>query len=377
MARDRLAARRGQEGAQGGYGQAPQQGYPTSQPSYPAQSQSYGQIPEQRGPGGFTQPAPTLPTPQNPNIPRYEQPQYAAPQQQYGGQGQQQYAAPSQPYGQQQGGQIVDDETAFFNEIEDIQKATRELNDNISRIGELHTRQLGAVANEQEHSAVTQHLSALTQDTRSLSNNLKKAIKRLESQTAKRDPRDPNTNVRKQQIGAIKSRFMEAIQRYQTVEQDSRKKHKQRMERQYKIVKPDATQEEVSAAIEDNMGSGGNRIFEQALLNSNRYGDARAAYKEVQDRHQEILKIESTITELAQMFNDMATMVDEQEPALLAVEAKANEAETTMQDAEKQMGKAVKSARAARKKRWICFIIILIILAAVAIGLAVHFTQNK
>lgn len=59
--------------------------------------------------------------------------------------------------------------------------------------------------------------------------------------------------------------FMEAIQRYQTVEQDSRKKHKQRMERQYKIVKPDATQEEVSAAIDDNMGSGGNRIFEQAV----------------------------------------------------------------------------------------------------------------
>ena len=58
---------------------------------------------------------------------------------------------------------------------------------------------------------------------------------------------------------------MEAIQRYQTVEQDSRKKHKQRMERQYKIVKPDATQEEVSNAIDDNMGSGGNRIFEQAV----------------------------------------------------------------------------------------------------------------
>jgi len=375
MARDRLAARRGQEGGQAGYGQSPQQGYPTREPSYPAQSQSYGQIPDsRRDPGGFVQQ-------QQPSS-RYEQPQYPQQQSQkaydqspqYGGQ-QPQYNPPQEAYGQQQ--QAPDEETAFFNEIEDIQKATRELNDNISRIGELHTRQLGAVANEQEHAAVTQHLSALTQDTRSLSNNLKKAIKKLESQTSKRDPRDPNTNVRKNQVGAIKNRFMEAIQRYQTVEQDSRKKHKQRMERQYKIVKPDATQEEVSAAIDDNMGSGGNRIFEQALLNSNRYGDARAAYKEVQDRHQEILKIESTITELAQMFNDMATMVDEQEPALLAVEAKANEAETTMQDAEKQMGKAVKSARAARKKRWICFIVILIILAAIAIGLAVHFTQKK
>jgi outer membrane protein assembly factor BamD (BamD/ComL family) len=44
------------------------------------------------------------------------------------------------------------------------------------------------------------------------------------------------------------------------------------------------------------------------LLNSNRYGDARAAFKEVQDRHVEIVKIEQTITELAQMFNDVSDL---------------------------------------------------------------------
>jgi syntaxin 1B/2/3 len=36
------------------------------------------------------------------------------------------------------------------------------------------------------------------------------------------------------------------------------------------------------------------------------------------------------------------------------------------------MQKAVKSARAARRKRWICFVVILIILIAIAIGLAVR-----
>jgi hypothetical protein len=56
---------------------------------------------------------------------------------------------------------------------------------------------------------------------------------------------------------------MEAIQRYQTVEQESRKKHRQKMERQFKIVKPDASQDEVNAAL-DNSGQS-NRIFEQAV----------------------------------------------------------------------------------------------------------------
>lgn len=41
------------------------------------------------------------------------------------------------------------------------------------------------------------------------------------------------------------------------------------------------------------------------LMNSNRYGEATSAYREVQERHEDIKKIERTITELAQLFNDV------------------------------------------------------------------------
>jgi syntaxin 1B/2/3 len=40
-------------------------------------------------------------------------------------------------------------------------------------------------------------------------------------------------------------------------------------------------------------------------MNSNRYGESRAAYREVQERHQDIKRIEQTIAELAQLFNDV------------------------------------------------------------------------
>jgi len=64
------------------------------------------------------------------------------------------------------------------------------------------------------------------------------------------------------QTGLVKSKFVEAIQNYQAVEQQHRQKYKQRLERQYKIVKPDATPEEVRAAVEDD---GGGRVFSQAV----------------------------------------------------------------------------------------------------------------
>lgn len=40
-------------------------------------------------------------------------------------------------------------------------------------------------------------------------------------------------------------------------------------------------------------------------MSSNRHGDSRAAYREVQERHADIQKIERTLTELAQLFNDV------------------------------------------------------------------------
>lgn len=40
-------------------------------------------------------------------------------------------------------------------------------------------------------------------------------------------------------------------------------------------------------------------------MNSNRYGQAQSAYREVQERHEDIRRIEKTLTELAQLFNDV------------------------------------------------------------------------
>ena len=75
--------------------------------------------------------------------------------------------------------------------------------------------------------------------------------------------------------------------------------------------------------VDDTDGAGG-QIFSQAVRSaasldlievtdqgslklsaSTRYGQSRAASREVQDRHEDIKKIERTLEELAQLFNDV------------------------------------------------------------------------
>jgi syntaxin 1B/2/3 len=91
-------------------------------------------------------------------------------------------------------------------QIQEIQSATRDLSSQIDRIHDLHQRQLAAAVNEDEHARITQDLTAEQDRTRQLSNSLKNEIKRLESATAKRPPNDPDTNVRRTQVGAVKNR---------------------------------------------------------------------------------------------------------------------------------------------------------------------------
>jgi len=264
-----------------------------------------------------------------------------------------------------------DSMSAFYAEISAIQDSIRNFNDNVSRIGDLHSRSLN---NTDENAAQRNHaqLEELVGGTSALSATLKRRIKALERQGG--SGRD--AQIRKQQTALVKSKFVEAIQSYQTVEQQYRTKYKQRMERQIKIVNPDATPEEVRAAVNDDQGG---QIFSQALMNSNRYGESRRAYREVQERHEDIKRIEQTLGELAQLFNDMSLVVEQQDEVINVIETQAAGVEKDTEMGLQYTEKAVVSARSARQKRWICFWIafIVVIIIAVVLGVALYHAFHK
>lgn len=267
------------------------------------------------------------------------------------------------------GGLAGDDMSSFYSEISSIQDELKTFNANVSRIDDLHSRSLNntdELATQQNN----ERLEELIAETSALSGSLKRRIKALERQGgAGRDGQ-----VRKQQTALVKSKFVDAIQNYQRVEQQYRQKYKQRMERQFKIVKPDATPEEIRAVVNDESGG---QIFSQALMNSNRYGESRAAYQEVQERHQDIKRIEQTIAELAQLFNDMSILVEQQDEQINTIEATAMDVEKDMEAGLGHTVKAAESARSARKKRWICFILTVIILIIIAIIVVVVIKNNS
>ncbi|KAF8902030.1 t-SNARE [Gymnopilus junonius] len=254
------------------------------------------------------------------------------------------------------------DMSAFYSEISSVQDTLRTFNDNVSRISDLHSRSLNNMDDAAAQRNAAQ-LDELIEETSAMSVTLKRRIKALEAQGG--PGRDGQ--IKKQQAAFVKSKFVEAIQNYQSVEQQYRTKYKQRMERQFKIVKPDATPEEVRAVVNNEQGG---QIFSQALMNS-RHTESRAAYREVQERHEDIKRIERTLAELAQLFNDMSVLVEQQDETINVIQTQAAGVEKDTEAGLQYTEKAVVSARAARKKRWICFFITLVLLAIVGIVVGV------
>ncbi|KAI0818548.1 t-SNARE [Irpex lacteus] len=261
--------------------------------------------------------------------------------------------------------------TEFYNEISSIQDEIETYKANVARISDLHNKTLNSTdegANRQNAGI----LEDLVAQTRELGNKIKQRIQTLESQ-----PLQPgqDARIKKNRTDFARSKFVEALQNYQQVERDYRARYKQRVERQFRIVKPTATQEEINAVVNDTSGSG-DQIFAQALSNSSAYGESRAAYREVQDRHADIQRIERTLEELAQLFNDMSVLVAQQDEIINTIDTQAAKVEDDTRQGLEQTEKAVVHARAARRKRWICFFLFLLVCAILAIVLGVVFGKK-
>ena len=122
-------------------------------------------------------------------------------------------------------------------------------------------------------------------------------------------------------------------------------------------------------AVEDDQ----NQVFSQALMQSNRRGEARAALSEVQSRHREIQKIESTLTELAQLFQDMEIMVAEQDQQVTNIEQNVYHAQNDIEKGVDNQFAAIKKARSWRKKKWCCFILIVVVILFCALFFGIYF----
>jgi syntaxin 1B/2/3 len=112
-------------------------------------------------------------------------------------------------------------------------------------------------------------------------------------------------------------------------------------------------------------------------LKSNRTGHASSVLGSVRARHNDIQRIEKTLVELAQLFQDIDEQVVVQGNMVQTIEDRTDNVKTDTEAANTQLGKGIASARRARKMKWCLLIFFILVLIIIAIVLAVYFTIIK
>lgn len=234
------------------------------------------------------------------------------------------------------------DPNAILNECRDIDRGIDQIKNNLDTLRMLQDRSLI----EADATATRRELDNLSSRTMSSFRELTDRVRMVKSVPEGRQPRNSA------QVGRVERRLKDVNQEYQQIESSFRKKTQDQMARQYRIVRPNAPESEVRAAVEDTSGNA--QVFQQALMQGNRMGEATSTLNAVRARQQDMQKIEQTLGELVQLFQDLSVLIEQQEVQTMEISQKTEMVQEDLQQANVEIGTAVKTAASTRKKKWIC-----------------------
>merc|ERR1719454_2369371 len=112
--------------------------------------------------------------------------------------------------------------------------------------------------------------------------------------------------------------------------------------------------------LEDMLESGNPAIFTQGIIMETQ--QAKQSLKDIEARHEDIMKLETSIRELHDMFMDMAMLVESQGEMIDRIEYNVEHAVDYVQTATQDTKKALKYQSKARRKK------IMMLLCASAVG---------
>jgi syntaxin 1B/2/3 len=236
------------------------------------------------------------------------------------------------------------DPNYILNECREIDRGIDNIKGSLSTLASLQQRSLDD-PDSSVQSSTNRQLDAVSSETMTMYRSYAARIKALKQMP------ESSSAMNSQQVGRVDRKLKTAIQEYQSMDSAFRKKLQEQMARQYRIVRPEASEQEVRDAVEDTSNQ---QVFSQALLQSDRRGQSRAALSAVENRHAAIQKIESQMIELAELFQDMEALVVQQEAAVTNIETKGEEVVENLDKGTQQINTAIKSAKNARKWKWWC-----------------------
>lgn len=154
----------------------------------------------------------------------------------------------------------------FLSRVQTLRDEIKALTTDIDYIGQLHQRTLSSTDSGQTQAQLEQYVS----QTQIRNTSIKDGIKGLERDLSKTS--DASRNTKNTQLQSLRTFFKSELDKYQSIERDYQQRYREQIARQYRIVRPDATEAEVQEATEADWGNEG--VFQTAVCGIRRAGSS-------------------------------------------------------------------------------------------------------
>jgi t-SNARE complex subunit (syntaxin) len=239
----------------------------------------------------------------------------------------------------------------FFADVELVKEKISIIRRNTRLIEQKHSQALTEISID-KGAKNSNDLDDLMMETTGLGQEVRGILKRLE--TSQKEyvesqggvANSAEARIRSNLQSTLSRKFMDAMSEYNDCQQKYKGKYQEKVERQYKIVNPNATPEQLEAVRSGE----GKSIFSDEILTGSA-AQAKQALGELQDRHKDIIKLENSIRELHQLFMDMAVMVEQQGELLDQIEHQVAEGCEYVKKGTEELVKARTYQQSAYKKK--------------------------
>jgi len=166
----------------------------------------------------------------------------------------------SQPQQRAAAGDSVLSTTEFLARVESVRNDIRSLTGAIQQIASLHQQAL-ASSDTTVATGPRAQLDQLVANTQVQNTSIRSQIQALKSDAERTT--DGSFAIKKRQWESLNNEFKETIQKFLREEQQYKERYREQIARQYRIVNPEATEEEVQRAVDADWDDEG--IFQQAV----------------------------------------------------------------------------------------------------------------
>ena len=250
----------------------------------------------------------------------------------------------------------------FLSEVQDLKDLINKIEDDLVYMKKIHSELLTrAISPESQR----KELDTLRKNISTSSIRINSGIERLKGRVTSEAGQTAEHRIRKAQLAALVKKFHAAMEAYNEEQEVFKKKSKEKISRQLKILGKNKSDQEIQDMIESQDPN----VFSNELMTQKL--QSREAIHEIEQRHQDILDLEKDITELQEIFRDLAILIDEQGDVIDNIEAYVETAVHHVHKGEKEIQKAHQYKRSSRKKLYIIIIIIICVVVAVVVGVVV------